>query len=541
MSKLAALLPLASALHLDGLRAQADTRIRQASRDGRRVFVDESGRERQFHGTNVAVKGPPWHPTLDGFDDLTSLVAEDFELMRSAGLNVIRLNVAWPGVEPTRGVYNETYLEVMRNLSAQAASYGIYTLAEMHQDALSERFCGEGIPAWAAQPAADSAPFPLPLKLPAFEPDPSSPDKFPTRQNCSLLPSWPSAAQSEALQSAALRLYKNHDGLLDSWAAYWGKVASAWGASPELLGFELLNEPDGLDTDLQAGDRDNLLPAYDALAARIREEVPDALIFFAGQPGDRTGDAKKDAVPQGFTHPPGGTEHAQNSVLAFHFYTGQNTWHTKSYLETRLSDAAELGVGTFMTESCCVDLLWQLAPEAEQLGISWAHWEWKDFCRETDDTKAGTSQHAAWGACKTGYGGGPFPSPQLPFNLTVVRLKDLARPYATAVAGNFTTQRFDKHSADYILEYQADPSIPAPTLVSAPNLAYPEGFSVTVEPAESLEVRVVEGGVELHSTAELGHGQQVVLRLVANGKVSEQDDSPRFFKSVDVGFRRELV
>ena len=31
----------------------------------------------------------------------------------------------------------------------RAAEYGIYTLLDMHQDVLSEKFCGEGIPDWA--------------------------------------------------------------------------------------------------------------------------------------------------------------------------------------------------------------------------------------------------------------------------------------------------------------------------------------------------------------------------------------------------------
>ena len=31
----------------------------------------------------------------------------------------------------------------------RASKYGIYTLLDAHQDVLSEKFCGEGIPDWA--------------------------------------------------------------------------------------------------------------------------------------------------------------------------------------------------------------------------------------------------------------------------------------------------------------------------------------------------------------------------------------------------------
>ena len=63
---------------------------------GERVLVDSFGRQRAFHGTNCVVKGPPWIPSRDGFDQFTSLTAKDFQLMRSAGVNAIRLAPAPP-------------------------------------------------------------------------------------------------------------------------------------------------------------------------------------------------------------------------------------------------------------------------------------------------------------------------------------------------------------------------------------------------------------------------------------------------------------
>jgi endoglycosylceramidase len=443
------------------------------------------------------------------------LVGKDFEMMKSAGLNVIRLNVAWPGVEPVRGLYNDTYLRIMRNLSIEAASHGIYTIAEMHQDSLSERFCGEGIPAWASQPDPAAAAFPHPIPLPAFHPDPASPDGFPSRQDCGRLP-WPLAGGAAAFVSAATRLYKNYDNLTNAWGAYWGKIAETWGTAAELLGFELLNEPNALDNeDLNKGDRDNLQPAYDVLAGYIRAAVPDGIILFAGQPGDRTGDPKTDSKPQGFTHAPGGSGAANQSVLAFHFYGGQNTNNATGYLGTRFKDARQLGVGVFMTESCCDDLLKRIVPVADEAGVSWAHWEWKDFCKETAASKASSSQFAAWGACKTGYGGGPFPSPQTG-NKTVVNLVDLARTYATAIAGNFTTQTFDVSSGSYFLAFDIDPSIAAPTLVSASALIYTAGFNVTISPPNALTSHVVEGGVELHAGAPAKFGQSVAVNITSN-------------------------
>lgn len=56
----------------------------------------------------------------------------------------------WPGVEVSKGVYNQTYLDTMRSITDRASEYGIWTLVDFHQDCLSTKFCGEGVPLYAA-------------------------------------------------------------------------------------------------------------------------------------------------------------------------------------------------------------------------------------------------------------------------------------------------------------------------------------------------------------------------------------------------------
>jgi endoglycosylceramidase len=59
------------------------------------MLLDEDGRERYFHGTNVVVKGPPYYPKLDSFHSEISFCDEDMELLRSMGHNIIRLSLPW--------------------------------------------------------------------------------------------------------------------------------------------------------------------------------------------------------------------------------------------------------------------------------------------------------------------------------------------------------------------------------------------------------------------------------------------------------------
>ncbi len=43
----------------------------------------------------------------------------------------------------------------------RAGTYGIYTILDMHQDILSEKFCGEGIPDWAVDVGSESSTAPF--------------------------------------------------------------------------------------------------------------------------------------------------------------------------------------------------------------------------------------------------------------------------------------------------------------------------------------------------------------------------------------------
>ena len=125
----------------------------QARTDGHRVFVDSTGREILLHGTNAVVKGPPYHPDSQTYSTDISMSTADFEQMNKLGLNLLRLGLMWPGYEPQRGQYNESYLDQIDHIVQIAAAHGVYTLLDMHQDGLSEHFCGEGIPSWAVKRA----------------------------------------------------------------------------------------------------------------------------------------------------------------------------------------------------------------------------------------------------------------------------------------------------------------------------------------------------------------------------------------------------
>lgn len=125
------------------------------------LFVDQYNRYTVFHGVNAVYKIHPFHPDLVTFSTNYSLTEHDLLNLKNWGMNVIRLHAAWEGVEPQMGVYNYTYVEVLRDIVRKCQKYGISVLLDAHQDLFSRQFCGEGLPVWVAKRET----FPAPLKI----------------------------------------------------------------------------------------------------------------------------------------------------------------------------------------------------------------------------------------------------------------------------------------------------------------------------------------------------------------------------------------
>ena len=106
---------------------------------------------------------------------------------------------------------------------ARAYAHGIYTLLDAHQDVLSEKFCGEGVPLWAAQPRDTAGAFPAPLSGGPYKTDARG---YPLRSDCAKH-AWADYYFSEAAASAFQGLYTNASGLTSAFADFWAEVRRA--------------------------------------------------------------------------------------------------------------------------------------------------------------------------------------------------------------------------------------------------------------------------------------------------------------------------
>lgn len=142
-------------------------------------------------------------------------------------------------MEPKKDWYNETYLEEMVKFVNKLGEHGIFTLVDFHQDIISEKYCGDGVPTWLIDEIHGYKTFPFPWTL----------KKMPL--NSSGLPSWSDCDQANwgkyyfayDVGETFNHLYNTNHHLHKKFVAYWKKVASYLRGNPYVIAYELINEP----------------------------------------------------------------------------------------------------------------------------------------------------------------------------------------------------------------------------------------------------------------------------------------------------------
>lgn len=116
--------------------------------DGKR-FVDEYGRHRIFNGVNYVDKNPEKCCCIHN-KDFMELTIRNFS---QCGWNILRLCIAWSGIEPKPNEYDESYIDKIVTVMDLCEKYGIYVYVDMHQDLYSstaDEISGDGAPEWAS-------------------------------------------------------------------------------------------------------------------------------------------------------------------------------------------------------------------------------------------------------------------------------------------------------------------------------------------------------------------------------------------------------
>merc|ERR1719487_1291645 len=450
-----------------------------------RQYVDDAGRARLFHGVNVVYKKAPWYPPYFPIDSDKSFGDADMKDLRRWGHNVVRLGVMWPGVEPSRGHIDQTYLRRMKDIVEQLGEHGIYSIIDLHQDVGSRRFCGEGIPEHyvdellqnETSAMSRAQPFPLP-RFPEMK---MGENGYPSLEDC-LKNNFGDYYDSEKVGALFKELYTPGTPLNDGFLKYWDVVSKTFRNSKEVIAYELLNEPptecltDPTDCrhdkyPYRIGHQQEdkyLVPLYQAAAARIRKNDQKHLIFYESTFYPKIFDT------DAFGAPPLGSDPLQ--ALSYHIYCpigwvmdDQACKAVQALYEHQFTPFLDKnpGVGGFLTEFGAisgsssdlanVDRLLDWADSAFQ---SWAYWQYKFYHDYTT-----MNQNEAF-YDRNG-------------DLETLKVKTLSRTYPQAIAGVPVHMAFNKKSGRFDLEYKPNLNCTKNTeIYMNTHLYYPHGYSV---------------------------------------------------------------
>jgi endoglycosylceramidase len=424
-----------------------------------RWTTDARGHVVVLHGLNMVSKLPPYAPDSTGFGD------DDAAFLAAEGFNTMRVGVIYKAVEPQPGVYDDAYLQRIQNTVDTLGRHGIFALIDFHQDLYNERFQGEGFPDWAIQddglPAQPQAGFP---------------------GNYLGMP---------ALQHAFDHFWANDPGpggvgLQDRYAAAWRHVAERFHATPNVLGYDLLNEP-WPGTAWQQCANPAGCPVFDATMsgfvtrtlAAIRQADPDTLVFYEPNVLFNNG-ADTHLADTGDAH----------AAMSFHDYCLTASEGNGGYGNCGTSDdlvfanankrADSAGDALLLTEFGATDardVLLGVLERADRAMVGWQEWH---YCGCADPTTSGPGDKQAIVRDPS--------KPPTGDNLVTGTLDTIVRPYPQVVSGTPESWVFDpdKHVFDFAYSTKrADGvgSFPAgsETEVSVPVRQYGNGYAVAVQ------------------------------------------------------------
>ena len=396
------------------------------------VIRDETGRRLILKGANLSniSKKPPYFPQW--------CTKQDLLLLKERGFNSIRLLIFWLAVEPTKGVFDDAYLDMIEEKIGWATEAGLYVILDMHQDLWGPKFGGDGGPAWAA--LDEGLPF--------------------TSQS----PWWENYNQP-AVKKCYDNFYADKEGIRGEFIKAWQFVATRFKDNKTVVGYDLLNEPfhgSWSPTKLGEFEKQVLSPFFAEVAAAVREVDVNHIIFVEPVMSVSMG------LPSALTPP-----EDDNLAMAFHFYdilihnfdlykggdatianafSNFQSWakkHNKPWL------MGEWGV-EITKQNAEAYLLHKLDYfDSYQVGSMYY-----GFDLETH------SSMALLDAAKL---------PRWNFDLQ-------SRPYPQRIAGEVIDYTWDHPSSSGTLIYQSNPAIDAPSKIFIP--LWPEGVTWSVTPAE---------------------------------------------------------
>ncbi|MFY2861503.1 cellulase family glycosylhydrolase, partial [Mycobacterium sp. THU-M104] len=411
-------------------------------------LINSDGQVVEMHGYNLIDKLPPGTPSALGFDNA------DAQFLQDNGYNVVRLGIIWSDLEPQPGVYNPDYLDSIDQTVNILGQHDIYTIIDMHQDAYSSDFGGEGMPTWATDAGALNVQLPFPANEFLDPAELHAWDEF-----------WVNADASNGI------------GLEDNYAQMAEHVAANFNGNSDVAGIEIMNEPSpGSQWPLTVlGDpffgQQQLTPFYDQVGEAIRAVDPNTTIFY------------EPSVTSSFMSPIHlGSLDVSNTALSFHDYC-QFTIPVIGCVpdvdliaQTAVDYAQAHDIPAFMTEFGATNNVTELAASmgaADQNLIGWTEWA---LTGQNDITS--TSAATEW-LIKN------LAEPLTGSNIDTGNLDALSAPYPQVISGTPDSWSFSNGVFEFTYstaEVGGSGTFAAgsDTTIAVPQVEFPNGYTVDV-------------------------------------------------------------
>ncbi|MBK7974223.1 MAG: cellulase family glycosylhydrolase [Deltaproteobacteria bacterium] len=245
-----ALLVLAASCAGDGSEASPARPVGYHLRDG--LLRDPAGRALILRGINI-----PNDYDQRGAEKEIRPPAEVFRHIADSGFDAVRLVIEWYQVEAERGVYDEDYLELVRQHVQWADEAGLYVFVDMHQDMFGRGFGGDGAPLWACDASFYESYDPLPSFFFNY---------FSPQVRACFQSFWTTPELRRAQEDVARA------------------VADRIEAYEHVLGFDPVNEPSFGTGAISTFERELLMPFHAEFASRVGEVLPGRAFFFEPTP-----------------------------------------------------------------------------------------------------------------------------------------------------------------------------------------------------------------------------------------------------------------
>jgi endoglycosylceramidase len=315
------------------------------------TLVDQAGRSVVLRGVNIRAAG--FFDAYQGQLPLPPFTADDCNVVgQELGMNQLRLPISWSLLEPTRGTFNQPYIDSILQLADACMQQGVYTLVDLHQDGWSKYLGSDGAPFWAHDPP-----------LPSSAMNESSGGQ---------------STVSAAVQAAFNGFYADPT-LMQDYATMTAALAKAIDQQPGIIGLEIMNEP--LGTQPQIGG------LYVLVAPSVRAVAPGLPLYF--EP-DATRNLLDFANPEPLS--------VKDTVYSPHLYTGvfQGNWmigedsRIEASIEGMQSEKSQADAALMVTEfgndpADPVGAAWLTAALTllDQYAVSasfWVYEEWPSTC-----------------------------------------------------------------------------------------------------------------------------------------------------------------